>query len=343
MSFCLRFSKLFFRRKKEVLLLTVLFASLSFLFTNCSQPIASSEMELLSQNIQAQLDATDAETWSQLTKNKSANLVAQVSSENTYNYIGNFYGDSMSVVMLIDTQKLTDSVFVAESGAFFETNRIQYIGNQFVFEKISSRQSADHSVTYKTEQIVSGFQGSKFLVVAAQFYTEDKVTLHINGRRLDVPRLVSGSPSPFSYLMKNYQFSPAVLKGVLFNTLLTPAEINLLSRKFGSFAGLSLPYDMTEAPITEDQLTPITPFALAKSVMQTNCFTCHSTWATYTEAQFLAGPNPLVVKNDLANSKMYYRLKGTSVGAGPQNMPLGANALSPQNILVIENWIKSIQ
>ena len=50
----------------------------------------------------------------------------------------------------------------------------------------------------------------------------------------------------------------------------------------------------------------------------------------------------LMVKGDPTNSKLYYRLAGSSGTNGPKNMPSGGS-LSSDQIAEIEHWIKTAQ
>ena len=82
-------------------------------------------------------------------------------------------------------------------------------------------------------------------------------------------------------------------------------------------------------------------FITVKTALRANCLYCHSEWNSYLEADFVnAG---LVVSNNPAASKIYYRNANATSGPGPHNMPNGGYpALTNADLANIITWIGTI-
>lgn len=73
-------------------------------------------------------------------------------------------------------------------------------------------------------------------------------------------------------------------------------------------------------------------------ILSQNCAGCHSYHTLTEEALINLG---LVVVGDPENSKLYFRLLGSSGSNGPKDMPVGG-ALSPGELEQIRTWILNL-
>lgn len=80
-------------------------------------------------------------------------------------------------------------------------------------------------------------------------------------------------------------------------------------------------------------------FGAARTIIGSNCSACHA-YHTMTEAELISAG--LIVAGEPENSKIYYRLTGSTGSAGPKNMPSGS-ALSSQDREAISAWIEGIE
>lgn len=76
-----------------------------------------------------------------------------------------------------------------------------------------------------------------------------------------------------------------------------------------------------------------------REVVSTHCGTCH-TFHTMDDATLIA--NGLVTPGNVENSKLYYRLAGSTGSNGPKDMPTGGS-LSAEDISKIRDYVSSVQ
>lgn len=81
-------------------------------------------------------------------------------------------------------------------------------------------------------------------------------------------------------------------------------------------------------------------FLEANEIFATKCIGCHHTFQNMTEAQLIAAGD--VIPGDPEGSEVYYRLNGSSGAGGPKNMP-SSGSISLEEVMVIYDWISSIQ
>jgi len=83
-------------------------------------------------------------------------------------------------------------------------------------------------------------------------------------------------------------------------------------------------------------------FSRAKVVLISNCAKCHTLWAGYgSDSEFEAHGGGLVQPGSLGSSSIYYRLKGSDIGAR-QDMPQGAPQLSETEMQTLREWIEKM-
>jgi mono/diheme cytochrome c family protein len=76
-------------------------------------------------------------------------------------------------------------------------------------------------------------------------------------------------------------------------------------------------------------------FSAVHAIIQKNCATCHSNFASFAEADFVS--NKFVVPNHPEDSEIFQNLKGS--GAGDGEMPKDAAPLSASDINAFRTWI----
>ena len=88
-----------------------------------------------------------------------------------------------------------------------------------------------------------------------------------------------------------------------------------------------------------DSGTSISPeFASVRAIMTQSCTPCHA-FQTQSEAQLIAAGLVVAVQPD--NSKMYYRLTGSTGTNGPKNMPQ-TGTLTAAQIEAFKTWINTL-
>jgi hypothetical protein len=188
------------------------------------------------------------------------------------------------------------------------------------------------------------------------------VSLLINGKVQQSGVVSTGVPADFSSVARPLSTTGTFLEymmwsGVSANTAtagkLSIAELNVMSRYLAN--NLSIPNVIFDPAVvggasgggggTVDQ----TRFLAAKAVFEAKCTSCHYNGGNYpnltnlTEAKALAFSPAVVVKGDLASSKLYYRLSGSTVGPNiGRNMPSGGATISASEVQAVADWINNI-
>ncbi|MBY0386078.1 hypothetical protein K2X05_13045 [bacterium] len=83
-------------------------------------------------------------------------------------------------------------------------------------------------------------------------------------------------------------------------------------------------------------------FVAAKTLFTINCGSsgCHPGFGSKSEAEFIS--EGFVVVADPENSKIYYRLAGSTGTMGNKNMPQGQPPLDSTQLQVVSDWIMGI-
>lgn len=81
-------------------------------------------------------------------------------------------------------------------------------------------------------------------------------------------------------------------------------------------------------------------FIAAKQVLAEKCLSCHSTWTSYSETDFVN--KRLVSKKSPNNSDLYTRIRGNDSGIAG-DMPEGQANISQTEMTAIKKWISGIQ
>lgn len=80
-------------------------------------------------------------------------------------------------------------------------------------------------------------------------------------------------------------------------------------------------------------------FLQARTVMASQCFSCHSNWSSFSENQFLT--SSLVRAGNLSGSSLYTRIRGNDTGQ-TGDMPQSNPNLSSDDLNSIKQWIQGI-
>lgn len=85
-----------------------------------------------------------------------------------------------------------------------------------------------------------------------------------------------------------------------------------------------------------------TQFLEARSIFTQSCAACHGFLLSWSEADFKS--NGWVTAGDLNNSKVYYKLIGSTGGPNgvTKDMPQGG-ALTTDQVNAIQAWVQSVQ
>lgn len=75
-----------------------------------------------------------------------------------------------------------------------------------------------------------------------------------------------------------------------------------------------------------------------RMIISQNCAACH-VYHAQSDAELMA--SGLVIPGDPENSKLYYRLVGSTGGNGPKNMPT-SGALTFTELTIIKEWIQNL-
>lgn len=81
-------------------------------------------------------------------------------------------------------------------------------------------------------------------------------------------------------------------------------------------------------------------FVAAKQIIAEKCLSCHSSWTSYSEADYVS--KRLVSKKSPNNSDLYTRIRGNDSGIAG-DMPEGQPNLSQTDMSIIKKWISGIQ
>lgn len=80
-------------------------------------------------------------------------------------------------------------------------------------------------------------------------------------------------------------------------------------------------------------------FIAAKQVLADKCLSCHSSWTSYSETDFVN--KKLVSKKSPNNSDLYTRIRGNDSGIAG-DMPQGQPNISQTEMTALKKWISGI-
>lgn len=242
-----------------------------------------------------------------------------------------FFGQEFSVVALVSLDKVSQ-LSIYGGSLDTESSDLIWDGSFFYLKHTSD------ATNYSQVKVARPTGTQKWAIVAIRFSNKpETIKFMLNGVNLQVGTPVfAGFPVNYGYAAKQIK-SSEIQEFYVFNRLLETYELNTLSRFIAQNYGLPpLPVDNTTEPTPEEP--PTEKFLMAQTVLQNNCFSCHQ-WSQYSQKNFISAG--LIVAQNKANSKIYYRLNGATEGPGPFTMPPGS-ALAASDRQIVADWIDSI-
>ncbi|AZZ38142.1 hypothetical protein CIK05_15490 [Bdellovibrio sp. qaytius] len=334
------------RRKNVIFVATVISGCLLFLFQNCSKGFEVKE-DLLSQG--AILDyglKLDSQYLSSLTTSDNISYWQQDSQVLVDNTPAIATDWSMLAVI---TNTADGDLVSVNSGSGSEESRMTISGGKITLTQISN--ASNYAIS---EFPTTGFNPTTILAFSSGPKISNAVVL-VDGYLQKASTISTGTNLDFSLLAKALEFNSSKVKEIIFYPrALNAAELNVMSRH------LALKYNLKTVVLDPAVLdnpssgggssggggSGESAQALAAvAVINNRCLSCHSSsnngdFRSLTTSKAIQ--KQLITAGNLANSKLYYRLSGSSTAGGPKNMPM-SGSIPPSEVQAIEAWILSIQ
>lgn len=193
--------------------------------------------------------------------------------------------------------------------------------------------------------IATPLPASSDVLVGASFAnTANDLSLSVNGNLLTTTTAV-GSPSSPSIMTRLFALGSAAASEqtefkelYIFRRKLSNSELgsvlSLIIRN-NSLTGITL-----DSRLASSSSTTVDPnFTAARTVLRNYCTSCHGAWYSASATTLInAG---LVVRGDPENSKLYYRVQGSSGASGPKNMP-DSGGIPAADVEKIKTWISGL-
>jgi uncharacterized membrane protein len=80
-------------------------------------------------------------------------------------------------------------------------------------------------------------------------------------------------------------------------------------------------------------------FVSARLILSNKCFSCHASWSSYTETQYVG--LGLVVAGSTTSSSLYNRIRGNDTGQAG-DMPVTGSNLTSEELKTMKTWIQGI-
>lgn len=328
------------RRKNVIFVATIISGCLLFLFQNCSKGFVVKEEIMSQESILNYARKLDALYLSALTNSDNISLW----EDDTTTLVDNtpaLATDWSMIAVVTDTSD--GNILSVNSGAGAEESRVTLSGG-----KVSILQIGDASNFAVTEFAARSFNPTTIIAFSSGPKVRD-VTVLVDGYLQKATAQNVGANLDFSLLAKSIEYDSNRVKEVLvYPRALNAAELNVMSRY------LALKHSLTTVVLdpaviddtgsdggTSESIEAQTAIAIINS----RCLGCHSSanngdFRALTTSKAIQ--KQLITAGDLANSKLYYRMSGSSTAGGPKTMPTdGAIPLS--EVQAIEAWILSIQ
>lgn len=327
------------RRKKVIFAATVISGCLLFLFQNCSKGFVVKEDIMSQESILDYARKLDSLYLSNLTTLDNISLW----ESDTGVIVDNtpvLAGDWSMIAVVTDTSD--GNILSVNSGSGFEESRITISGG-----KVSILQIGDASNFAVSEFPAKKFTGSTIIAFSSGPKIRDALVL-VDGYLQKAPAQTTGANLDFSLLAKSIEYDSNRIKEVLvYPRALSGAELNVISRYLAQKNGITnvvLDPAVLDDTGTGGGSSESIEAQTAVAIINARCLSCHSSsnngdFRALTTSKAIQ--KQLITAGDLANSKLYYRMSGSSTAAGPKTMPTdGAIPLS--EVQAIEAWILSI-
>ncbi len=329
------------RRKNVIFVATVISACLLFLFQNCSKGFVVKEEIMSQETILDYARKLDLQYLSQLTTSDNISYWQQdlnVSVDNT----PAFATDWSMIAVVTDTSD--GEIVSVNSGSGTEESLISISGG-----KISITQIGDAS-----NYAISEFNAKSFNpITIVAFSSGPKISnaiVLVDGYLQKTTAISTGANLDFSLLAKSVDYDTNRVKEVIFYPrALNAAELNVMSRYLAQKYNLSTvaldPAVVDDTGTGSGGASETAEAQAAFAVINARCLSCHSSsnngdFRALTTSKAIQ--KQLVAAGDLSNSKLYYRLSGSSTAGGPKNMPT-TGAIPLSEVQAVEAWILSIQ
>lgn len=328
------------RRKNVIFAATVISACLLLLFQNCSKGFVVNE-EIMSQ--ESMLDYArklDSQYLSKLTT--SDNISYWEKDSNVFVDNTPAFATDWSMIAVVTDTSDGDIVSV-NSGSGTEESRISISGGKVSISQIGN--ASNYAISEFSEK---SFNPTTIIAFSSGPKISNAVVL-VDGYLQKGTAMSTGANLDFSLLAKSVDYDTNRVKEVLFYPRgLNAAELNVMSRYLAQKYNLStvvLDPAVVDDTGTGGGLSESAEAQAAFAVINSRCLTCHSSsnngdFRALTTSKAIQ--KQLITAGDLTNSKLYYRLSGSSTTGGPKNMPT-SGAIPPSEVQAIEAWILSIQ
>lgn len=315
-------------------------------FQNCSD-FALQDQVLYEQGI---FDSREALDQAVLPKLLSAPELSFWSKPGNPSFVNKdpFFANQISMIVAVD-RTMTGKIFSVTDGQ--EEASITISGGM-----IRVTRAAPNASNTAFIEVALPSSGDKMVVAAGFGVTSSELSLLVNGVVQTAEIQKVGTAGDFSFTGKT------VLKGgtggqiyeyVVYGgnssdaKVLTKAELNSMSRYVATNNLIeNVIYDPSLLNGEDDGAVQENPkFILAKAVIDAKCVSCHNSssygdFRSMTESKALS--RGLVKAKDLAGSKLYYRMSGSTLGPGPKNMPT-SGSVSAADVQAVADWINSIE
>lgn len=328
------------RRKKIIFAASVLSGFLLLFFQNCSQGFTVKEdisslesildyaRKLDNQYLPTLLTSDNVSYWEKDAVAKIDNTPA--------------FATDWSVIAVVDGTTDGDIISV-NSGINSEESRLYISGG-----KVSIANIGNASNYYATQYPTTSLNSTSVFAFSSGPKLSNAIVL-VDGYVQKAAAATNGANLDFSLLAKNLTFDTARIKEiVVYPRALSAAELNVMSRHLAQKNGLTtvvLDPAIIDESGGDDGSSDTPEYQAAVAVINSRCLGCHSS-STNGDFRGLTASNAiqkqLIVPGNLASSKLYYRLSGSSTGSGPKTMPTDG-AIPPSEVQAIEAWIMSIQ
>lgn len=328
------------RRKKVIFAISVFSGCLLLLFQNCSKGFIVKEDISSKESILDYARKLDQQYLGSLTTAANVSYwekAAIVQIDNTP-----ILATDWSVIAVVGDVSDGDIISV-NSGINAEESRLYISGG-----KVSIANIGNASNYYATQYPMTGLNSTTVFAFSSGPKLSNALVL-VDGYVQKATAATNGANLDFSLLAKSLTFDPARVKEIIvYPRALNAAELNVMSRYLAQKYNLTT-VAMDPAIIDEtgggSGSGDSPEYQAAVAVINSRCLGCHSSsnngdFRGLTTSKAIQ--NQLIVAGNLASSKLYYRLSGSSTGSGPKTMPTdGAIPLS--EVQAIEAWIMSIK
>lgn len=246
-------------------------------------------------------------------------------------------GDEFTIIVAVDSDS-QGVILSLNSGTGLEEARISIEGSVIRLSHITDSSNFSYLETSLPEKI-----GNQITIAAAFGASPGHISVQINGKRMIGKIETAGSPFSYSFLQKYWvsAFTHGNLNELmLYSYKLRHTEMNVVSRMVA--ASSEVYYVSFNSYLDADEVGEFASekFKVARTIMNTQCVSCHSNYARMSERNFiqkgyLSAGNP-------AGSKLYYRLIGSIAESEVKDMPLNGT-ISEADVQAIADWIQGIK